>query len=112
MTRNDRQLISDISTLTTIPKIQLKAIFDKIPLIISHEVLESIDAKESTCVIDVDFGKLYVRVTESEILYKFVPSLKLEKMVKNTVTNKNSGLTVEVEDTLRDRILTVYKDLF
>ena len=107
-----RNLLQDLSTLTTIGKYNLDDLSNKSIAIISNDVLESIlDHEEVTC-IDVGIGILYIQHIEDCIRYKFVPSKKMEEAVINTCNSKKSVLTAEIDEALGQRIMNTYKDLF
>ena len=55
-----KNLIEDISTLTTIGKYNLDELVSKSVAIISHDVFESIKDKEKVTVVDVGIGELYI----------------------------------------------------
>jgi hypothetical protein len=54
---------------------------------------------------------LYIKCEEDQIKYKFIPSKKLEENVAFTVKHGTSPVQYMVEEALKDRIETTYKNL-
>lgn len=105
-------LVQDLSTLTTIPVSSLSRLADKCKDIISYSVYESLQESENVISVDIGIGILYINVNEDSIQYKFVPSLSLEKTICKTVEGKQKPIIEDIEKTLKNRILAVYKELF
>ena len=107
-----KNLIEDISTLTTIGKYNLDELVNKSVAIISHDVFESIKDREKVTIVDVGIGELYITNIEDTIQYKFIPSKKLNSAVEATYKSKQSPLLLEIDAALGRRITNTYKDLF
>ena len=105
-------LITDLSTVTTIPESALSRLCEKCENIISYSVYESMQDSEQVVSVDIGIGILYINIQEDIIEYKFVPSSNLEQKVLQTSEGKYKPLIGEVEKTLKNRILSVYKELF
>ncbi len=105
------KIVDDISTLTTISKNSLYNLVEKSHSCICHAVYESLISGNPVTEIDIGIGTLYIKCEETEIKYKFIPSKKLEENVAYTVKNKVSPLVYEVEDSLKLRIESTYKNL-
>ena len=105
------KLNSDLSSITGISKLTLDNISDKAILCISHAVQEMLLSKESMCAIDIGIGKLYIKLYEDGVRYKFLPSSQLEKNVAFTVANKKSPLIIEADTALKERLESTYKRL-
>jgi len=105
-------LASDISTLTTIPVSAINRLFDKEEMCICHKVFENIQQNETITCADVGIGTLYIQHIDNEIKYKFIPSKSFEANLRDTIVENKDILTLEVEQTLKERITNTYKDLF
>ena len=105
-------VLQDLNVLTTIPTASLQKLFDKVQYVICHTLEESILEGEDVTEIDLDFGTLIIKIEDGTLKYRFVPSVKLNKNIKTTITSEKSPLTGEVEATLKDRITKTYKELF
>ena len=105
-------LIKDLSVLTTIPENSLKQLFEKAEWCISDSLLESTLKGEEFLSLDIGIGKLYIKVEDDTIKYRFKPSASLTKQIKQTLKNKKSSLESTLDATVVSRILNTYKDLF
>lgn len=105
------KLLEDLATITTISQNALNILNDRALSCICHSVYEGILEKESLVKIDIGIGVLYIKCEDSDIKYKFIPSKKLEECVTETVSKKKSPLVYQVEDSLKNRIETTYKNL-
>lgn len=104
-------LNADLSALTNISKLSLDNLSEKSNYCISHTILECIESKDNQSEIDIGIGKLYIRIEEDQIKYKFIPSKKLEEMIAFTAKNKQSPLLNKLDSALADRIENAYKSM-
>ena len=104
--------IKDLSTLTSIPYSNILKVCETIENIICHDVKESMyeSGADSITEIDIGIGKLTIYYTESEIRYYFVPCNSLEQKLINI--NDNDTLVSKLEDSLTDKIISSYKNVF
>ena len=107
-----KNLIEDLSILTTIGKYNLESLTYKSIDIISHDIEESLRDNENYIEIDIGLGTLIISRVEEEIRYKFIPSKRLEKTVIDTYITRKSKVALDVDKALGDRIMKTYKDLF
>jgi hypothetical protein len=105
-------VIQDVSTLTTIPLSSLQKLVGKGQDCICHSVYESILNNEEVTELDIGIGTLYIQCNSEEARYKFIPSLMLEKQVRETAQTRESPVILNVEEKLKDKIMYVYKDLY
>ena len=105
-------LLEDLSVITRVCKYNFDELASKSVAIISHSVEESLRNKENITEVDIGIGTLLIKNEEETLLYKFIPSKKLEESVKTTVTSRKSPLAVMIDETLGRRITNTYKDLF
>ena len=103
-------VIRNVSTITTIPKAQLDSVIDKEILCIVNDVVTK-DSDESILDFDVGVGTIKIKVDSTSIQYKFLPSIKLEKVLKQAVSTGQSPLQQMCEKQISDRVLSAYKEL-
>ena len=107
-----RDLIVDLSTLTTIGKYNLDELVLKSIAVIGHDIEESLREHRNVISIDIGIGELHITNVDDNVLYKFIPSKKLEETVRKTYIDRKSPLALEVDEALGKRITNRYKDLF
>lgn len=105
-------IVSDMSSLTTLPIPLLQQLADKVEFIILHSVYESLLSHENVTEVDIGIGRLNILQEEGCVKYKFIPSRTFEQKIIKTVKDKESPLTATVESTLQKKIVDVYKELF
>ena len=107
-------IISDLSTLSTIPEKTLGKLSAKVVYCICDAVAEALaeDASEDRSVdLDIGIGTLSIGLVDDAIKYKFVPNETLETSVKQTVLNERNLLEDALEKSFVDKITNVYKEL-
>ena len=104
-------LVSDLSTLTTIPKESLLELSQKILYCISDAVNESVCDNEEVTEIKTSLGSLYIKHTETEVKYRFVPSDLLATTVNKAIHEKLNLLEDSAKSSLVSKIENTYKDL-
>lgn len=112
MTNN--KIISDISILTNIPTYIIYNIFDITEKEIQRELYESIILSEKDKVdIDLGIGNLLINVDKDveSLTYDFIPSKSLEKGVIKSLRNKENPIIDSVERNLKNKVLSLYKEL-
>lgn len=57
-------------------------------------------------------GKIYIKLDDDVIKYKFVPNEIFSNTVKETILNKKSKLMTVAIDKLKDGLTKTYKDIF
>lgn len=107
-----KDLLKDISAITTIPQFSLQNLSNLMKDIIAYDVQESLLEKENICEIDLGIGMLNILITEDEIKYKFIPSKSLSDSVIYGVEHKDTPLIIKAEKSLNKKIMNTYKDLF
>ena len=105
-------LITDLSTITTIPVSTLEKLHDKQQLCILHKVSENEKRGEPITYVDIGYGTLYIKHENDELRYKFIPSKSFEKDLKEVILSCQSPLISKAEEALKDKITNTYKDLF
>ena len=104
-------IVDDLSALTSIPKSAIIKLLSKESYVITNGIEEGIVAGNSIIDIDLEIGILSILIDENQIKYRFVPSAKLEKAIKNTIKNKKSPLKDSLEKSLVSKITDIYKEL-
>lgn len=102
----------NLSKLTTIPKASLDKLDEKRCFVICDELDTAIKNCESIVSVDIGIGRLIINITDSNIVYKFIPNALLEKSLKDVVLDGVNPLTGQLEKTIASRIINTYKDLF
>lgn len=105
-------LVTDLSTITTIPVSTLEKLYDKQQLCILHKVSENEKRGEPITYVDIGPGTLYIKHENDELRYKFIPSKSFEKDLKEVILSGQSPLITKAEEALKDKITNTYKDLF
>lgn len=107
-----RDLIKDISTITTIPADALEKLVTKGEWCICDYVEDTILGKDSKVVeINIGLGVISIVIDSDRLIYRFIPSEKLEESVINTVKNETNPLKKSIEKSLVNKITNVYKEL-
>lgn len=105
-------LITDLSAITTIPISNLEKLKKKEELCILHKVFENEIRGEEVTYMDLGYGTLYIRHLDNELRYKFVPSKSFETNLKKTIKTQKSPLIEQAEQSINEKIFTIYKELF
>ena len=105
-------LLDDLSIVTTIGKMNFEQLAAKSVAIISHDIVESVKNRETVTSIDIGIGVLKITVQDDLVRYKFIPSNKLDSVVKDTYNRGQSKLVADIDSALGKRITKTYKDLF
>lgn len=108
---NQVDLLQDLSIITTIPNNSLVQLAKKSELVICNALAESYELNEDITAIDIGMGTLYIKVESNKVLYQFKPALHFEKMILETVKSHDSPLIDKLEEGIKNRIISVYKDL-
>ena len=104
-------IISDISTVSTIPENSLIKLIPIANKCISHAIFESLESKQEITELDIGIGTLLIQLFDENIKFKFIPSQKLEDTITSTISTGKSDLTYTVEEALKNKILYAYKNL-
>lgn len=104
-------ILSDLSTLTTLPRTTLDSLIEKECSCICHAVLESELSSEKITEVNIGIGKLQLSHFEDQLEYRFQPSKWFEKRLIETINNKKSPLAMDIEKALGDKLANVYKEL-
>ena len=105
-------LIKDLSTTTCIPVSVLNRVSGISNLLVCDDVLKSLQSGEQICQIDIGLGTLAIAVIDDTIKYKFIPSKVLDMKLKDTINSGESQLKTSLEQSLADKLVKAYKDLF
>lgn len=109
---NCNNLIEDLSEVTSIPLVLFNKLTSTSEDIVCHDVFESFYEHNSVTEINLGIGKLQIYINEDAITYCFVPSNSLEKKLVDVVTNQKDPIITHLEESLTEKILNRYKELF
>ncbi len=104
-------VLKDVSLLTAIPEKTLTKLSEMTLYSICENVREDVMENKPISELNFDLFTLYIKHDEDEIKYKVVPSEKMQKYVKETVSKKLNILENTVNNTLEKKILQMYKDI-
>ena len=106
-------VLDRVSSLTTIDRKSLVKLTNKASLCICDEIYKSGLENNLRCYFDMGIGTLGIDYSSGDtVKYKFTPAKDFEKMIVNTIVNKESPLVEKVEQSLIKKITDTYKDLF
>ena len=105
-------LMEDVSNITTIPMASLQKLNDKFMWCACNAVEESRLKGEDVVSLNIGLGTLIISIVSNQIQYKFIPSNAFEKNLVSTIVNEKNPLTKILEESLVNRIMETYKDLF
>ena len=104
-------LIKDIATITLI-KFPIFSKLINVSEVCICDYVNTSQIKGSDIIeVDIGIGTLFINIANDEILYKFVPSKKLEKKLVKTIVDGKSPIIDKVENKLNNKILNTYKEL-
>ena len=103
-------MIKDLSILTTIDESTLIKLCNKVSLCIANSINEAVISNSNTLDIDLQFGKLYIKINDESIKYRFEPSNELETLISKALTDDNK-LVSSLESSLATKVQNVYKTL-
>lgn len=106
------KLLFDISTIYSIRISILNKLSDLVEICICDYLLEAKLQDEDLVEINIGFGKILILLTSDAVEYQFIPSSKLEKLIKNTLFTNKSPLEKNLEIGLENKLVSTYKELF
>lgn len=106
-----RDIIQDVSVLSTIPDKTLTKLLDKAIYCISDAVLSDINDDIDITELDIGIGILYIKHVGEAVSYKFIPSSEFSKAVNSTIKNKQNLLSNMLDKNLVKKFMEVYKDI-
>lgn len=104
------ELLKDVSTITTIPKLTLESINESTIICMCHDILEDKLSGADISELDIGIGILYIKL-DDDIKFKFVPNSKFENIIKTTLEDNTSPLISKAENILKTKVIKTYKDL-
>ena len=105
-------LLVDLSSLTTVHKASLDRLVDMSYKCLCQDVQEALLENIETICIDIGIGNLFINISTEFVKYRFEPNQKLKDCLINTIKTKESPIIKDIEDSLVEKINTVYKELF
>lgn len=100
-----------LSDLSTVPERSLERFHYFINLIHSQDIVTQIVAGKKVFELEIFEGRLYIKLDDDDLKFKFVPNEEFIKLVKNSIKEKKSELVEAVTDRLKNTLLNTYKDV-
>lgn len=105
-------VISDVSNISRIPKMTLYKIIDMSTSIMSNDVLDNVNNNVPFSEFDIGVGKLIIAADKTNVEYRFIPAKDFERKVSNSIKNNKSVFVSELEESLVNKLLLAYKELY
>ena len=103
-------IVNNVSSVTGIPQSTMNSLFNKVGMCIAHNCTTAFKIDDSVSA-DIGIGTLCIGKCEDGIRYKFIPNKELEEAICDASDGIDS-MEIEVENTLANRIMSTYKELF
>lgn len=103
-------MLKDLSMITTIDESTLTKLCSKINLCIANDINEAVISNSDVLDIDLQFGKLCIKINDDSIKYRFEPSNDLETLIDKALNDDNK-LVSSFESSLATKVQNVYKTL-
>ena len=101
----------ELSELMCVPLAVLQRLNTNLLTVIGSHIYTSKLEDDNCLSLDIGIGQLNILVLGDSVKYKFIPSNKLEKVVKDVIVSNVDPLEKCAEEELSERILTLYKGL-
>ena len=72
---------------------------------------EAVSNGENEISVDVGIGTITFLINGEEMKYRFVPSMKFERMIVDTIVDGTNPLTEMLADKCGEKTLRIYKEL-
>lgn len=105
-----KDLINRVSTISTIDERTLTKLCTIQDWCISDIIREMIDNKENEETIFIGIGTIKIIIDEDGVRYKFKPSQELEDNIINTLNGEKSVLEEALVESVKKKLLNIYKD--
>ena len=107
-----RKLLFDISNIFSIRISLLNKLVELAENCICDYILEANLNDDELVEINIGFGKIIILLSSDCVEYRFIPSMKLEKSIVNTLSSGKSPLEQNLEVGLENKLISTYKELF
>lgn len=104
-------LNNELSILTQIPINVLDKLSNISKKCILHNIHQSCLEDKDCLEIDIGYGNIIMYISDENIVYRFVPSKDFEKSIINTIDSQEDPLILDIEQSLKKKVLNVYKEL-
>lgn len=104
-------LIDDLSKVTGVSKKYLNKFVSAANYAICDSVKDTTLKADDTVSIDIGIGTIDICLDNEVLKYRFIPSKKLAEAVRYTVKSSRNPLEYKLEETLKTKVKTLYKDL-
>ena len=106
-----RDIIKNESILTTIPEKYLHKLSDIQEWVIDDAVKEAILSNDTTVDANIGIGTLTIKFEDNQLRFRFKPGAKFVESLFSTIDKGENSLKLNLETSLVDKILHVYKEL-
>lgn len=103
-----QNVINDLGTVTKVPNKILDDLVSKLNLCIGSAIHDALTAKEQTVVLNIGIGSLSVDLVDMQC--KFVPGKELKSVIKRSLSDKVDPLECALEETLIQKLLSIYNE--
>lgn len=107
-----KNVIQDVSTLTTIQKLSIDRLCSQIIKCICYDVCEAKNSGIDELHLDIGIGNLVVKLCEDSVKFRFEPSFVMENSILDALKTGNNPVICDIEKSLLSKINSTYKDLF
>lgn len=103
-------IINDLATYTRVPTKVLNELTAKAELCIGSAIHDALLEKETATVLDIGIGTLSVNLVDMDC--KFVPSKELKAVIKKSLSEQIDPAELILEESLIQKLLTIYEEEF
>jgi hypothetical protein len=104
--------LEKLSVLTTIPLNTFERLSSVINCVHSDTVVTQMVEGKDYFELDIIEGKIYVKLEDDVVRYKFIPNEEFDEIIKNSIITKRSKLVETSLDRLKRSLANTYKDIF
>lgn len=105
-----KDLINRVSTISTIDERTLTKLSTIQDWCISDIIREMVDNKENEETIFIGIGTIKITIDDDGVRYKFKPSQELEDNIISTLNGEKSVLEEALVESVKKKLLNIYKD--
>ena len=105
-----QNIITDLSTATRVPGKIFEQLIEKENLCIGSAIHEALLQNETAIVLNIGIGSLSISLTDMQC--KFIPSKDLKATIKQCKESGIDPLSLELEETFVQKLLSLYQGEF
>lgn len=103
-------LLEDVAALTDVSENTLRKFMPVITSSIGHSIFEGLCRNENIIEVDIEIGRLILKVEDEGVRYRFVPSKELEKTIVTSIKTHSSPILDKLETNLQQKLDCAYKE--